>query len=154
MALVPRHVRVTSVALYNFIITNISGLSTTLVPLLRSYYNESHVFRFVAEPLAGAATVGVTAAAAAAAIANANHEGSFLPESGLRNEPPSRGLEEILLGIDAMDVGELVEVTVTEAGSHGLQAAMLWMYPGMYLASSGEAAASSNASDSLCLHEA
>ncbi|CAN0367481.1 unnamed protein product, partial [Hapterophycus canaliculatus] len=36
MALVPRHVRVTSVALYSFIITNISGLSTTLVPLLRA----------------------------------------------------------------------------------------------------------------------
>ncbi|CAN0544455.1 unnamed protein product, partial [Ectocarpus sp. 12 AP-2014] len=33
IALVPRHVRITSVAMYNFIITNISGLSTTLVPL-------------------------------------------------------------------------------------------------------------------------
>ncbi|CAN0530960.1 unnamed protein product, partial [Ectocarpus sp. 8 AP-2014] len=55
IALVPRHVRITSVAMYNFIITNISGLSTTLVPLIRGRYDSEHTFSFLVEPLAGAA---------------------------------------------------------------------------------------------------
>ncbi|CAM9960051.1 unnamed protein product, partial [Discosporangium mesarthrocarpum] len=39
MALVPRRVRVTSIALYNFIVTNVSGFAAALVPPLRSLYN-------------------------------------------------------------------------------------------------------------------
>ena len=34
--------------------------------------------------------------------------------------------------------GDAVEFSVSAPGSRGLQAAMLWMYPGMFLASSGE----------------
>ncbi|CAM9719706.1 unnamed protein product, partial [Choristocarpus tenellus] len=46
MALVPRGVRVTSVALYNFIITNISGLAAALVPMIRAYYETERTFYF------------------------------------------------------------------------------------------------------------
>lgn len=191
MALVPRRVRVTSVALYNFIITNISGLSTTLVPLLRARFDTTHTFRFFAEPLAGAAT-GATAAAAAAAaattaavtaavttaatatstaaaFANANatdivyaaadaavaasgnpsgsgsDSDSSLdwsgPVSGLMMLPSSSAVSTTQadgLGAAAAGGKDAVEFIVEAHGSRGLQMAMLWMYPGMYLASSGE----------------
>lgn len=128
MALVPRRVRVTSVALYNFIITNISGLSTTLVPLLRARYDSTHVFRFFAEPLAGGGGAAISAAAGAATAA------------GGSNSADHSSAVDLLRATSGGDgEGTGVEFSVTESGSLGLQKAMLWMYPGMYLASSGEA---------------
>ena len=238
MDLVPRNVRVTSVALYNFVITNISGLSTTLVPLLRARYDTLHTFRFLAEPLAGAGAaatatataafgaaataattaaattaaatdaVATAAAAAAAAVyptasatadatANANvtdiahvaanatataaalvtanaaatasdsdvggasgidSASAFLSENGSTGEwsGPVSGLMMLSssssVSTQAVDLrtsavghgdgwakgGDAVEFSVSAPGSRGLQAAMLWMYPGMFLASSGE----------------
>lgn len=126
MALVPRHVRVTSVALYNFIITNISGLSTTLVPLLRAHYDSPRVFRFYAAPLAGAA-----------ATAAANAVSSSDPASGLRSLSSVMGLEAAMADGGGKAGNAVVEFSVSEPGSRGMQAAMLWMYPGMFLASSG-----------------
>lgn len=147
MALVPRRVRVTSVALYNFIITNISGLSTTLVPLLRARYDSTHVFRFFAEPLTGGTAAAIAAAAAAAgAKAAVGGSNSTDPVAATATATASA----ILLSSSSSDVGLLrakgswdgegtgVEFSVTETGSLGLQKALLWMYPGMFLASSGE----------------
>lgn len=122
MALVPRRVRVTSVALYSFIITNISGLSTTLVPLLRARYDSTHVFHFFAEPLAGSG--GATTINAAVGSNSADHSSAV-------------GFLRATSGGDGEGTG--VEFSVSESGSLGLQKAMLWMYPGMFLASSGEA---------------
>lgn len=200
MALVPRNVRVTSVALYNFVITNISGLSTTLVPLLRARYDTPHTFRFFAEPLAGAATAtaaianvnatdiayaaakaAVNAAVDATATASGSASGSASggdsggaggiasisdsvsdsvsgggsagewsgPVSGLTmlSSPSSpvptqagdlRAAAAVGRGGGWAGGGGAVEFSVSTNGSRGLQAALLWMYPGMFLASSGE----------------
>eukprot|EP00904_Undaria_pinnatifida_P007739 jgi/Undpi1/4095/HiC_scaffold_16.g07462.m1 len=113
MALVPRRVRVTSVALYNFIITNISGLSTTLVPLLRARGSGSD------------------------SDSSLDWSG---PVSGLMMLPSSSAVSTTQadgLGAAAAGGKDAVEFIVEAHGSRGLQMAMLWMYPGMYLASSG-----------------
>lgn len=136
MALVPRHVRVTSVALYNFIITNISGLSTTLVPLLRARFRSPHVFHFLAEPLAGAAAAAAGAGAGAAAVSSARAIGASSPAVSWST---SIGALDgaIATGAEGGE-GEMVEFSVSDQGSRGLRVALLFMYPGMYLASSGE----------------
>lgn len=161
MSLVPRKVRVTTLALYNFIITNISGLATTLVPLLRKYYAASHIYRFFAEPRASA--TGAAAAAIAAANADGRHYGTGDLASGsgflLRSDDVvglvsgataagygglgsggagGDGLGDAFGVREGVEDGGVVEFEVPMTGSRGLQAAMFWMYPGMYLASSGE----------------
>lgn len=148
MALVPRRVRVTSVALYSFIITNISGLSTTLVPLLRARYDSQHTFRFLAQPLAG--TVATAAAVSSwsgpsgfsRAVDGGGSVVSMSPLSGVLGDVAA------VVRLDGEGVGGnggevegeegLVEYSVSSTGSGGLRAAMLWMYPGMYVASSCE----------------
>lgn len=150
MSLVPRRVRVTSVALYNFIITNISGLSTTLVPLVRANYDASHVYHFFAEPLAGAAgaiaagNVADNAAAAGSGLLSVSGGGHFLRLiSGVGGSFVGDGVREEGHALVSRSSGgggagvSLVEFEVSTNGSHGLQAAMLWMYPCMYLTSSG-----------------
>eukprot|EP00903_Cladosiphon_okamuranus_P019176 g17638.t1 len=155
MTLVPRHVRVTSVALYNFFITNLSGLCTLLVPPIRASYDSPHVFSFFAEPLAGATAAGAaTAAAAAAAFSGGESSGGgggvwgdgsvqSLPLHGLVGEGASAmtgydgegwgGGDEFGVGADDLDP---VEFRLSAPGSTGLRAAMMWIYPGLFLASS------------------
>ncbi|CAM9515980.1 unnamed protein product, partial [Ectocarpus sp. 4 AP-2014] len=136
IALVPRHVRITSVAMYNFIITNISGLSTTLVPLIRGRYNSEHTFSFLVEPLAGAAAAAAAAAAASSSLSARSGGGDGDSGRMLLSSPSGLAGAGAAEAVVAAPAEGPVEVSVSEAGSHGLQAALLWMYPGMYLASS------------------
>lgn len=162
MTLVPRHVRVTSVALYNFFITNLSGLCTLLVPPIRARYDSPHIFSFFAEPLAGAAAAGaatVTAAAAAgasswAALPGASTGGGDGGGGGSGGSLPSLPLHGLLgegasvvgyddgggLGGDGLGggAGGPVEFRLAAPGSTGLRVAMMWIYPGLFLASSCE----------------
>lgn len=143
MTLVPRHVRVTSVALYNFFITNLSGLCTLLVPPIRASYDSPHVFSFFAEPLAGAAAAGAaTAAAAAAAFTNGGGGegeggGQDLVGGGAYGAGYDGGGG---WGGDELGggAGNPVEFRLSAPGSTGLRAAMMWIYPGLFLASSCE----------------
>lgn len=130
MSLVPRRVRIMSVALYNFIITNISGLSTTLVPLLEDFYGSSHVFRIVAEPKAGELPLG-----------NSTHTalGSRVDSLGYTSMGELSEITTVDMPSRADALHESgVEFEIPGMGSKPLQAAMLWMYPGFFLASSGE----------------
>eukprot|EP00752_Nemacystus_decipiens_P014368 g12780.t1 len=151
MTLVPRHVRVTSVALYNFFITNLSGLCTLLVPPIRASYDSPHLFSFFAEPLAGAAAAGAATAAAAAAAFAGGESGSaaegeggdatplsldgLLGEGGSMAGYDGEGWSGDEFGGGAAEV-EPVEFRLSAPGSTGLRAAMMWIYPGLFLASS------------------
>lgn len=143
MTLVPRHVRVTSVALYNFFITNLSGLCTLLVPPIRASYDSPHIFSFFAEPLAGAAAAGAaTAAATAAAFSGGeSSSGSYVGwkeiEGGSTAGYDGRGWSGDEFGGGAADV-DPVEFRLSAPGSTGLRTAMMWIYPGLFLASSCE----------------
>lgn len=143
----PRNVRVTTLALYNFIITNISGLSTTLVPLLREYYAAPHVFEFSAEPLADTAYRAAASAIAASSmdgghfgmVESASRSGLLLSRSELGSgSAGGGGLVNALGVLEGVEAGDMMDFKVLRTGSRGLQAAMFWMYPGMFLASSGE----------------
>lgn len=158
MSLVPRHVRVTSVALYNFFITNLSGLCTLLVPPIRARYDSPHIFSFFAEPLAGAAAAGAATVAAAAATAASSwpwpggEDGSggdggwggslpSLPLHGLLGEGMSMA-EHDGVGWSGGELGggadDPVEFRLSAPGSTGLRVALMWIYPGLFLASSCE----------------
>lgn len=152
MTLVPRHVRVTSVALYNFFITNLSGLCTLLVPPIRASYDSPHIFSFFAEPLAGAAAAAAATAAAAAAAFAGGESGTGGGGGGSLPSLPLHGVlgdEAAMAGYDgggwsgdefgggAAEV-DPVEFRMSAPGSTGLRAAMMWIYPGLFLASSCE----------------
>lgn len=132
MELVPRHVRTTSVALYNFIITNLSGLATTLVPLLASWFDVCHVFEIMAAPLAGDSVGGSPVVSIFELDYGCRGFASVDEERG----PAFDGLG-VVDHADAAMSQERVSFQVIAKGSHGLQAAMLILYPGFYLISSG-----------------
>jgi len=56
-----KHLSVTSIALYLFIITNIGGSSPLLVPLVKQVFDKMYVYHFYASVLIGESITGVSA---------------------------------------------------------------------------------------------
>ena len=89
------------------------------------------MFRFYAQPVVGAVAASTSHFAYGVATMPSGSE-ALPPSSGIVTDEENHDLRSMI------ERGAEVEVQVSQPGSRGLGAALLWMYPGMYLASSGK----------------